>query len=360
VVMTVFENLEIHNLRAIAGDYDFQARHIDIQKIPVFLENQDKGQYKLYLDPGDYGGDMIIKFNLSYNEDPEIRKWFHNRDFRRALSLGIDRDEINETFWLGVGTPRSVVPASGNLYYPGPKYDRLWATYDPDQANQMLDAIGLQQKDDNGLRLRTDGSNKPLIIEVVTWSGQFVQYTQIMEAIAEMWAKIGIRLAVKEVERGLGNQLASANKVQMWAWNNDGSEHMFTFPAHVFPFDNLSANGPLYGLWFQTNGKEGEEPPPFLKDIMAKWRKAFGVPRDERIELGKEIWAIAADEVHIIGVIGLGPASMGVRVAKTDLGNIPSRQYNSPDARTPSISRPVTFFWKSEQNRQPQPLSLQQ
>ena len=81
--------------------------------------------------------------------------------------------------------------------------------------------------------------------------------------------------------------------------------------------------------------------------------------RDERIKLGKEIWAIAADEVHIIGVIGLGPAAMGVRVAKTDLGNIPSRQYNSPDARTPGISRPVTFYWKSAENRRPQKLSIQ-
>jgi peptide/nickel transport system substrate-binding protein len=360
VILTVFENIEVHNLRAIAGEYDFQARHVDIQKIPVFLENEEKGQYKLYLDPGDYGGDMIIKFNMSYNDDAEIRKWFHHRDFRRALSLGIQRDQINETFWLGVGTPRSVIPAANNLYYPGEKYDTLWATYDPDKANQMLDAIGLDKKDGNGFRLRTDGSGKPLTLEVIAWSGQFVQYTQIMEAVAEMWSKIGIKLAVKEVERGFGIQLATTNALQMWAWNNDGSEHMFTFPAHVFAFDQESASGALNGLWFQTNGRDGEEPLPFIKEIMSKWRKAFGVPREERIQLGKEIWATSADEVYIIGVIGLGPAAMGVRVAKTDLGNIPSRQYNSPDARTPSISRPVTFFWKSEANRQPQKLSIQQ
>ncbi|MEE8302201.1 MAG: ABC transporter substrate-binding protein [Candidatus Tectomicrobia bacterium] len=359
VVLKVFENMEIHNLRAISGEYDYMARHVDIQKIPVFLENEEKGKYKLYLDPGDYGGDMIIKFNMSYTEDMEIRKWFENRDFRRALALGIDRDEINETFWLGVGTPRSVVPAAANLYYPGSKYDRLWATYEPDKANQMLDAIGLDKKNASGVRLRTDGSNQPLTLEVITWSGSFVQYTQIMEVIGEMWAKIGIKLIVKEVERGLGNQLFQANKNQMWAWNNDGSEHVFTFPLHVFPFDQGSANGSLNGLWFQTNGEKGEEPLPFIKEIMAKWRKAFGVPREERIKLGKEIWAIAADEVHIIGVIGLGPAAMGVRVAKTDLGNIPSRQYNSPDARTPGISRPVTFYWKSAKNRHPQKLSIQ-
>ena len=39
-------------------------------------------------------------------------------------------------------------------------------------------------------------------------------------------------------------------------------------------------------------------------------------------------------------------ASMGVRVVKTNMGNIPSRQYNSPDGKTPTISRPVTFYWK--------------
>ena len=351
VSLRLFENLEVHNLRAVAGEYDMQARHIDIQKVPVFLENQEKGQYKLYLDPGDYA-DMIIKINMSYLEDPEIRKWIDESDFRRALSLGIDRDQINETFWLGIGTPRSVIPAATNLYYPGPEYDTLWATYDPDKANQMLDAIGLDKKDAEGFRLRSDGNGR-LTIEVMTWSGQFVQYTQIMEAIGEQWEKIGIKLDVKEVERGLGSQLIAANNFQMWSWNNDGSEHMFTFPGHVFPFSATSSNGPLQGKWFQTNGKEGEEPLPFMKEIMSKWRAAFGVPRDERIALAQDIWKIAADEVYNIGVIGLGPAAMGVRVAKTDLGNIPSRMYNSPDGKTPSISRPVTFYWKSTENRQP-------
>jgi len=39
------------------------------------------------------------------------------------------------------------------------------------------------------------------------------------------------------------------------------------------------------------------------------------------------------EEVYIIGVIGMGPASHGRAVVKTNMGNIPSRQYNSPDAR---------------------------
>ena len=48
-----------------------------------------------------------------------------------------------------------------------------------------------------------------------------------------------------------------------------------------------------------------------MKELMEKFKKAFGVPEKERIKLGKEIWKIAADEVYIIGVVGLGPAVDG-------------------------------------------------
>jgi peptide/nickel transport system substrate-binding protein len=348
VVLTLAENLEVLNLRAIAGEYDLQERHVDLGKVPVILENQQRGGYKLSLDPGDYGGDMIIKFNLSYEADPEIAKWFNTADFRRALSLGIDRDQINETFWLGTGTPSSVVPADHNRYNPGPEYRTLWSTHDPKKANAMLDTIGLDKRDADGYRLRGDGKGR-LRIEITTLGGQFLQFTQIAEMIREHWKKIGIDLTVQEIERSLAIKRADANEQQLVAWNNDGSEHLFTFPGHVFPFalQGLATSGPLYAKWFQSGGAQGKEPPPRIREQMEKFQKAFGAPEEERVKLGKEVWKIAAEEVYIIGVIGMGAASMGVRIAKTNLGNAPSRQYNSPDGKTPGISRPVTFYWKN-------------
>lgn len=347
VVLTLAENLEVINLRAIAGEYDFQQRHLDLGKLPVFIENQQRGGYRVYLDPGDYGGDMIIKFNLSYEADPEIAKWMNTADFRRALSLGIDRDQINETFWLGTGVPSSVVPADTNKYNPGPEYRKLWSTLDVKKANAMLDEIGLTRKDAEGYRLRTDGKGR-LRIEIMTLGGQFLQFTQISEMIREQWKKIGIDLTVQEVERSLALKRTAANEQQLGAWNNDGSEHLFTFPLHVFPWEiaGVSSSGPLYARWFQSAGAQGKEPPARMRELMEKFKRAYGVPEQERIQLGREVWKIAAEEVFIIGVIGLGPASMGVRVVKTDMGNIPARQYNSPDGKTPTISRPVTFFWK--------------
>src|SRR2546429_6906055 len=138
-------------------------------------------------------------------------------DFRRALALGIDRDQLNETFWLGTGTPSSVVPADGNKYNPGPQYRKLWATLDVKKANEMLDKIGLGKKDAEGFRLRSDGKGR-LRIEIMTLGGQFVQFTQIAEMIREQWTRIGINLVVQEAERSLGPRRPAANEQQLGAW----------------------------------------------------------------------------------------------------------------------------------------------
>ena len=214
------------------------------------------------------------------------------------------------------------------------------------KANQMLDAVGLSKKDGEGYRLRTDNGQR-LRLDIITLGGQFVQFTRISEMVREQWKKIGIDLIVQETERSLANKKAATNESQLYAWNNDGSEHMFTFPTHIFPFDGASASGPLLGRWFQTSGKEGKEPSAKMKELMEKWRKAFGVPEAERVQLGKDVWKIAAEEVFIISIIGLGAASQGVRITKNTLGNTPARMYNSPDGKTPGISRPVTFYFKA-------------
>ncbi|MGH2557635.1 MAG: ABC transporter substrate-binding protein, partial [Thermomicrobiales bacterium] len=344
IVMTLAEDLEVLNLRAIAGEYDFQARHVDLAKLPVLLENQEQGGYKVYLDTADYGSDMLININGTYEADPEIAKWLSNTDFRRALSLGVERDQLNEIFWVGTGTPGSPVAAESNPYNPGSEYRTLWHTYDPEQANTLLDEIGLAEKDGEGFRLRSDGKGR-LRLDIVCFAAAFMPYAQISEAIAQQWQEIGIDLAVKAMERSAAEDIVGANEHQLFAWTGDGSEHLFIFPQ-AFPSYGSSSTGPLYFQWFESNGTAGLEPPPRLREVYTMFRQAFGVPAEERVQLGKEIWKILVDEVYAIGIVGLAAGSMGVRVAKTAMGNVPSRQFNSPAVRNPGISRPVTFFYK--------------
>jgi peptide/nickel transport system substrate-binding protein len=346
IQLTLAENLEVLNLRAIAGEYDWQARHVDAGKIPVLIENQERGNYKLHLDPGDYGSDCSIRFNLSYEADPVIGNLFRNVDFRRALSLGIDRDQLNEAFWLGLGTTGSMVPVETNKYNPGPEYRTLWHTLDQKKANEMLDSIGLSKKDGEGFRARPDNGER-LRLEMQTEGGQFLQYTQIAEMIRNQWRGIGIDIFVQENERSLAERRNGANESQLFAWVADGSEHLFTFPTHVVPSNSTTGMGILYARWYLSNGKEGKEPSPKLKEAYTLFRQAYAVPEAEQVEIGKQIWKIVTEEVFAIGTVGLSPAAMGIRVVSNRMGNVPDRQYNSPDGKTPSISRPVTFFYKS-------------
>ena len=349
IQMTLAENLEVLNLRAIAGEYDLQERHTDIAKIPVFLENMEQGDYSVHLDPGAYGSDATLQINHSYDGDPETAKWLHNADFRRALSMGIDRDQLNETFWLGVGTPGNVAPAATVPQSPGEEWRTKWAVRDVDQANQLLDEIGLSEKDGDGFRVRTDGNGR-LRLEIFAISGAFVPFPRIAQSIAQQWQDIGIQLDVAELERNLGMTRMRNNEHQIFMWANDGSELLYAFPRHALPVDPAEAMmGPLIARWFVTNGAEGMAPTEeAMIEAMKLYSEAGSQDTEAANATAQEIWKIIVDNVFSIGTVGISPAVMGIRVVKNSMGNLPARQVNMQHARTPQSSHPATFYFKSE------------
>ena len=152
IQMTLGENLEVINLRAIAGEYDSQARHIDIGKLPVLLENQQKGGYRVYLDPSDQGADVGLFCNQSYEKDPEIAKWLATREFRdRALPRHrprADQRDLRARARRRRARPRR---ASARSTSPGPEFKTLHTAYDVKKANEMLDKLGLDQEGRRGL-----------------------------------------------------------------------------------------------------------------------------------------------------------------------------------------------------------------
>src|SRR5207247_3420913 len=111
-------------------------------------------------DPSDQGADVGRFWNQSSNKDAEIAKWLSTRNFRIAPSHGIDRQQINEVFVLGLGQTGSAAPGERTPYFPGPEYKTLHAAYDVKKANEMPDALGLTQRDAEGYRLRNDGGGR--------------------------------------------------------------------------------------------------------------------------------------------------------------------------------------------------------
>ena len=346
ISMTLAENLEVLNLRAIAGEFDYQSRHISLANLPVLLENAEKGNYTVHLDPAQHGADAGLQVNLSYEADPEIAKLLHTTDFRRALSLAINRNKINEIIFLGIGKPGSAVVAESSPFNPGPEYRELWAPTagDFEQANQMLDALGLTNKDPEGYRLRSD-NGESIIIEIPSIPA-FIQFTQIGEMIKEDWAQIGIFANVVEQERTLVEQRRAANELQIFFWQNDGTDELYLYPYHAVPVADTSGTGPAIGNWYASGGTAGIEPTdPKVKEVLDLFSQGLKGTPEERIALGKQIWSIITDEVWTIGTVGQSGAFMGVRIVKNNMGNIPSRQFNIQAGQTPNISRPSTFFF---------------
>jgi peptide/nickel transport system substrate-binding protein len=347
IQMDLGENLEVINLRAISGAYDMQERHTALDKTPVFLDNQDKGNYKLHLDPALNGSDATLQTNQSFDGDPEIAKLLKNRDFRHALSMAIDREQLNETFWLGVGTVGNVSPSEESPYSPGKEWRTKWATLDLAQANALLDKMGLDKKGSEGIRLRSDG--KPVVLEMMTTAGSFIPQARIGEMIGQQWKKIGIGVNVIELERGLSMARMRNNEHHIYMWANDGSEILYTFPIHAIPVDpNQAMMGPKYAQWYASNGEQGVKPedPQMLK-IYDLYKSASGQDTAASIKTAQQIWQILVDETYSIGTVGLSPATQGVRVVKNTLGNVPEREINAQHCRTPCSSQPATFFFKS-------------
>ena len=347
IVMTLAENIEVANLRALAGEYDLQERHMDLAKLPVILENRDRGKYDVHLDLAYNGADTTLHVNMNHTTDPEVGKWLANADFRRALSLGIDRDQLNETFWLGLATPGSSAPAEVMPESPGPEWRKKWSVLDVAQANKMLDGLGLTKKDREGYRLRSDNGQR-LIIQLTAIKA-FMDWPAHAQMIAQQWRKIGIFADVKEQERGLAFQRVLSGEHHILVWTNGGTELLYLYPSWALPVD--IANG-AYGIehsrWYASNGAQGTKPSdPHMLKALELFRAAAGMQEPERHKNAQEIWKIMVDQQFHIGVCGQSPALLGVRLASRRLANIPGRVCIAQHCRTPGSSHPATWFSKA-------------
>ena len=336
---TQFESLETLTLRALAGEVDFQARHIVMGDFPVLKQNESEGGYKVLLWPAD-AADLLLYFNQSF-QGPE-QEYLTNKKFRQALSIAINRDEINEISILGLGVPRQMVPPPGHDYYPGDEYAFRYTEYDPELANEWLDEI-LPNKDSEGFRLTPDGQQLNII---VTTAPIFGPWVDIAEQVGRAWEAVGVKTTVDVVTRSLLQTRSDGNEAMVTTMSQGRTSFIFSVPDETSPIWWRSFIGPAYGVWHESNGQEGIEPPDEMKELVALHLQGVTLPPGEAAEVGKEIFRRHAENLWIIGITGLSPMSSGVIVANEDLRNVPDVAANSWPMRAPSTAFPETFFYR--------------
>ena len=338
-----FQDTQALNLAAIAGELDMQERHMIMGNYPVLKENELAGKYRVITWPTFGGSDAAITFNQTYNADPIIAELLQSKDFRVALSHAIDREQIKESVFLGLGEARQPVPAPWHPYYPGDEYAYKYTEYDPELANQMLDGLGLTQRDADGFRLNKDGKQFSLEISVVP---NFANWPDVAQMVAANWQEVGVRTIVQIRERAVHFEMRDANQIVTELWNEDTTGFPFTGAPK---FDPRSQPGlgiaPLMRQWLNTNGAEGVEPTDAFKRVVEIIDTGKTVGPEEQVALAQELFRLWVDECYEIGTVGLTPLVQGVVVLNNNLKNVPESLGNDWPLRTPGNANPEQFYF---------------
>ena len=348
VQLRFFADAQSLNLAAIAGELDQQERHIALSNFPVFKENEQKqGKYKVTLWSSLGGADADVTFNQTYAKDPDLGKVLANKDFRIAMSYAINRKQIQESVFLGTGEPRQPVAKKGHPYYPGDEYAYKYTQFDQKLANEMLDKIGLDKKDSEGFRL-LPGTTKRAAIElsVIQALGFGPDSAQL---IAKDWEKVGIKTNVQIRERALHFSLRESNDLQAEVWNQDTAGFPFTGATKYDVRSGIYGNttyGPRWYDWYRSNGKEGVEPPDYIKKLVELADKAKTVGGDEQAKVAQEMFKLWVDNMVEIGTVGLTAIDQGVAVINANMRNVPTSVTKDWPLRTPGNLRPEVWFYK--------------
>ncbi|MEP5699581.1 MAG: ABC transporter substrate-binding protein, partial [Sneathiella sp.] len=320
IILSISEG-KLISAKAASGDVDLQARAIKLQDATFLKENEKRSKYRTRLWPTVRGSHFALYPNLNA-VDPVWRRLLRDVRFRRALSLGIDREEINDVLFFGLATEGNNTVQSQSRLYSEDLRTR-WAKLDVEQANKLLDDVGLVQKNEEGIRFLPNG--EPLLMIVET-AGESSEQADVLELIRDSWREIGISLFIKPSQRSVFRNRIFAGEtiLSVWSGFENGVPTAASSPAVLATTSQTSYQWPKWGQYFETKGQSGEPADiPEAKRLNAlyeKWQNA--ATREIQAEAWQEMLEIHAEQQFTIGVVSgiLQPI-----VVKNILMNVPKK-----------------------------------
>lgn len=339
---------------AAGGELSMQARFIDFQDYTLLASEASKNGYQLYqwYPTSRTALTMYPNMNRLVDQARPGTKWKHQllneRDFRRALSLAIDRQAIIDAVYYGIGEPAQIAPGPASPYHHEALL-RSHTAYEPEQANALLDGLGLTQRDLEGFRAAPDGTRLTFFI---TLADTFPPDDTYM--IADYWNRVGIRTIVQINARPYFQTKQSTYDYDFLGWTSFDEFLPAIDPRQLVPTSPTTFFAPGYGQWFFYNGLNGDpqskspnsiEPPPG-SDIRRAMELAAAAAvvqtREERVALFHEVFDLHAKNVWTISVATTPPYPI---VVKDGFRNVPRKAIIGWFPMTPGNTGVETYFW---------------
>jgi peptide/nickel transport system substrate-binding protein len=332
--------------KTAAGESDLQARYLSFDDYTFLRQSEDRSHFNVRLWRTGPGSQFALYPNLNVN-DPVWRSLLRDLRFRRALSLAVNRHEINEVLYFGLAVEgqNTVLPTSP-LYEPG--YRSAWAQYDLGEANRLLDVVGLSKRDSDGVRLLPDGRPMEIVVEN---SGEWPGTSDVLELIRDSWRHIGIRLFAKPLQLTLFRRRVFSGETLMSIDKGieNGLANALSSPWEFAPTSQQQLEWPKWGQYYETKGMAGEAPDlpsaVRLRGLYETWLGATSRPI--QTQAWRDILQVWADEVFSIGTVGgvLQPV-----VVSNNLRGIPEEGiYNWEPGAFFGIYKPDHFWFGPRQ-----------
>jgi peptide/nickel transport system substrate-binding protein len=297
---TVFDS-NVLNMKAMDGEIDFQTRHIDAGYYTLFMESRDKAaasenRYRVHIEQST--GVVAVYVN-QHSRDDTLRPLLKDPRLRIALSVAINREELIDMCYSGLAEPNNGVATPFDPFYVE-GLDKQNIQYDPQLANQLLDEMGLMRDEPGGLRRLPNGEPFHQILHV--YPSEAGDTGDMWLLISEYWREIGLRFVVKHEDGTLSGMQVRNGNSDFWAYASAGM-HWELDGLWLVPLSQSSYYAPLYGRYYQSNGRAGVKPPPEHQILVDWYHELKGTPSyAHRTELAQRILRYWADKCYLIGI----------------------------------------------------------
>ena len=316
----IVQDKDVRNLKLISGEIHAAGENpFPVSDYTMLKENEEKGDYKLYLFENTRGSDCAFTFNLTI-EDENLREIFNNVKFRQAMSYALDRKTMNETLYYGKGDIRQAT-AAFNTSFMKEEFENAYIEYDVDKANALLDECGYEWNSSHTVRLMPNGQEFNIVLETIE------EFAPTAEMACEYWNAVGIKVTLNQEERSYYLERGQNNQRQMQAFTMDSVGELLLRSSSFSrlrpgnAFDDLELM-PLYKDWWDSNGEDGEQPPEDI-DTLRNDCLRFGTMSaedPEYAELGESILQRISDNCWFIGTA----VSPRMVLISNRLGNTPT------------------------------------